>query len=176
MFVCAIAATFCLVMQSGAIAKGNPNANSNKSHGNKGNSAQTEPQDSMAASTDNVNYGNTPANKGSTPPGWDKGNKTGWQGGSVPPGWQNWDDKTRATWQAQRIAATNEIMTKALDYKFPTTAKSQMLDAFSQAILGGTMINDAKNKIISAMKDEDQRKLLMLNTMQTTLQIIGGMH
>ena len=129
----------------------------------------------MASSTENVNFGTTTKGKKETPPGWDQGNKTGWQGGSVPPGWQKWDDKTRTKWQNDRVAATNEIMAVAANYKMPPTAQSQILNGFSQAIVGGILINDAKDKIIGAMKDDTQRKLLMLNSLQTTLQILGGM-
>ncbi len=189
LLIIAIAA-ICLSWHSGAVAKGNANANpnkggadkkttedvgsdkSNKSQDNKGNAKKAEPQDSMASSTENVNFGKTPA-KDSTPPGWDQGKKTGWQGGSVPPGWQKWDDNTRTKWLNDSMVATNEILAAANSYHVPETARSQILDGFSQAIVGGIMINDAKDKIIGAMKDNTQRKLLMLNTMQTTLQILG---
>lgn len=187
------AVALCLSWQSGAMAKGNPNANPNKggsdkkstenvssdktskSQGKKGSEPVAEPQDSMASSTENVNVGTTTKGKKDTPPGWDQGKKTGWNGGSVPPGWQKWDEKTRTKWQNDRVAAANEILAAANTYRFPQTARSQILDGFSQAIVGGVMINDAKDKIIGAMKDDTQRKLLMLNSLQTTIQILGSM-
>jgi hypothetical protein len=44
--------------------------------------------------------GGPPQWQGSSPPGFSKGNKTGWNGGSVPPGWSKGKKKG---WNGQTV-------------------------------------------------------------------------
>jgi hypothetical protein len=108
----------------------------------------------------------------STPPGWQHGKKTGWHGGKYPPGWSKWDKKTQTKWIDDRDRAIQEISGVSVQYGISRTKRREINQAFCEAIAGGLMINDAKNKLVGALKDENSRKNLMIDTTQSVLELL----
>lgn len=107
-----------------------------------------------------------------TPPGWSHGKKTGWHGSPYPPGWSKWNDKKRKQWSSDREHSLDDIHGIAIKYGIPATKSDEISRAFSQAIAGGLMINDAKDKLVSALNNPDSRKRLMINTTQSVLELL----
>ncbi len=114
----------------------------------------------------------TPSGTTSTPPGWSHGKKTGWQGMPYPPGWSKWDKKKQDGWVSDRDSALDEIQKVALSYKIPTKDVDQITSAFGQAVAGGLVIQDASKKLVDALKDDGERKKLMINTSQNVLELL----
>jgi len=108
----------------------------------------------------------------STPPGWHHGKKTGWHGGKYPPGWSKWDKQKQTIWIGDRDHAFDEINRVTIVYKIPSPKRNEIADAFSEAIAGGLIINDAKDKLVGALKNEDSRKALMIDTTQSVLDLL----
>lgn len=112
------------------------------------------------------------ADSTSTPPGWQHGKKTGWHGGKYPPGWSKWDKKKQTQWIGDRDHAIDEIDRISITYKIPSPKRNEISDAFGQAIAGGLIINDAKDKLVGALKNGDSRKSLMIDTTQAVLDLL----
>ena len=108
----------------------------------------------------------------STPPGWQHGKKTGWRGGKYPPGWLKWDKNKQTIWISDRDHAYDEIYRLGTIYKIPAPKQNEISQAFSEAVAGGLIINDAKDKLIGALKNEDSRKGLMIDTTQSVLDLL----
>jgi len=108
----------------------------------------------------------------STPPGWSKGRKTGWQGGRYPPGWSKWNERKRAKWQTDRREAVSEVESVSDRYDISEKKQSEVIQAFDEAITGGKMIGEARTKLIGALKDKEQRKTLMIDTAQSVLDLL----
>lgn len=108
----------------------------------------------------------------STPPGWQHGKKTGWHGGKYPPGWSKWDKQKQTIWIGDRDHSIDEINRVTILYKIPSPKRNEIADAFSQAIAGGLIINDAKDKLVHALNDEKSRKALMIDTTQSVLELL----
>jgi hypothetical protein len=106
------------------------------------------------------------------PPGWSHGKKTGWHGSPYPPGWSKWDKEKQHRWTGDRDAAHAEIDRLYERYRIPTPQRNEITDAFNQAIAGGLVINDAKNKLVGALEDEGARRNLMIDTTQSTLELL----
>jgi hypothetical protein len=107
-----------------------------------------------------------------TPPGWSKGKKTGWAGGKYPPGWSKWDGKKRDRWVSDRDGAIHEIGDLCDVYKIPIQKKNEISAAFDEAIVGGLMIDDARKRLVSGLKDEDERRALMVDTTKSVLDLL----
>lgn len=108
----------------------------------------------------------------STPPGWSEGKKVGWHGSKYPPGWTKWEKNKKAKWIQDRDGAVIIISQTAASYKIPRAKQNEILSAFEEAVVGGVVINNAKDRLVSAMKDENQRKNMMLDTTQTVLELL----
>ena len=108
----------------------------------------------------------------STPPGWSKGKKTGWRGSKYPPGWSKWNKNKKDKWVKDRDNAVEEIEVVFVEYQIPERKGNEILNAFEQAIIGGTMVYDAGNRLVTALKDEKQRKNLMIDTTQSVLELM----
>lgn len=108
----------------------------------------------------------------STPPGWSKGKKTGWHGMPYPPGWTKWDNKKQNAWVADRNRALDEIYGISIKYRMPNSKVDEITQAFGQAVAGGLVINDAKDKLVNALKNDETRKSLMINTTQSVLELL----
>lgn len=108
----------------------------------------------------------------STPPGWEHGKKTGWHGGKYPPGWTKWDKKKQDKWVYDRDHAYNEIYRVTTLYKIPDPKRNEITEAFGQAIAGGLVINDAKDKLVGALERPESRKALMIDTTQSVLDLL----
>lgn len=108
----------------------------------------------------------------STPPGWQHGKKTGWHGGKYPPGWSKWDKQKQTRWIGDRDQAIHEINNVSIQYRIAESKRNEIDSAFGQAIAGGLIINDAKDKLVQALKDENSRKALMIDTTQSVLNLL----
>jgi hypothetical protein len=117
-------------------------------------------------------YSHEQAAPSSTPPGWQHGKKTGWHGGKYPPGWSKWDKKKQSQWVGDRDHAVYEIRHLSTIYKIPSPKQNEITNAFNQAIAGGLIVNDAKDKLVNALKDENSRKGLMIDTTQSVLELL----
>jgi hypothetical protein len=107
-----------------------------------------------------------------TPPGWSHGKKTGWRGMPYPPGWSKWDKEKQERWETDRNRSLDEIHVIAVGYKIPTPEVDRITQAFGQAVAGGLVINDAQKKLVNALQDENERKKLLINTTQNTLELL----
>lgn len=107
-----------------------------------------------------------------TPPGWSKGKKVGWHNKGYPPGWSKWEKSKQDKWVADRDLAHAEVERYIVKYGVPEKNGDEIQQAIENVIASGMVINDAKNKIVDAMKDEKKRKLLMIDTMQTALEFM----
>ncbi|MFH1654677.1 MAG: hypothetical protein ABIE74_11605 [Pseudomonadota bacterium] len=108
----------------------------------------------------------------STPPGWSKGKKTGWGNKGYPPGYSKWNKEKKSKWDKNRVEAHDDIDGYLVRYRFNVKQRDEIQEAFEEAIVGGILINDAKDKIVDAMQDPNKRKRLMINTMQTALELM----
>jgi hypothetical protein len=108
----------------------------------------------------------------STPPGWSKGQKTGWHGEKYPPGWTKWDEKKRTKWRTDRDEAVTEIGHVCVRYRVPETKRNEITEAFNEAIAGGLVVNDARNKLVTALENKEHRKELMIDTSQSVLELL----
>lgn len=108
----------------------------------------------------------------STPPGWSKGKKTGWGSGKYPPGWSKWDKKKRTKWSNDRDEAVTDIRHVCTTYSITQIKRNEITEAFSEAIAGGLIINDARKKLVTALKDKERRRELMIDTTQSVLELL----
>ncbi|MFH0799837.1 MAG: hypothetical protein V2A66_06610 [Pseudomonadota bacterium] len=108
----------------------------------------------------------------STPPGWQRGKKTGWHGGKNPPGWSKWDKGKQTKWMDDRDQALHEISNVSAQYRISSSKRNEIDSAFNEAIAGGLLIKDAKDKLVGALKDETSRKALMIDTAQSVLELL----
>lgn len=108
----------------------------------------------------------------STPPGWSKGKKTGWHGSKYPPGWTKWDTNKQKKWTEERDGAADAVTETASRFNIPEAKQNEILNAFEQAIVGGVIINDAKDKLVEALQDENRRKNLLVDTSQRILELL----
>jgi hypothetical protein len=107
-----------------------------------------------------------------TPPGWSHGKKTGWHGSKYPPGWSKWDEGKRKQWTGDRYRADEEIRVISNKYKIPHEKQNEITGAFNEAIAGGLVVNDAKNRLVNALENEASRKSLMIDTTQSVLELL----
>lgn len=119
-----------------------------------------------------VTHGSHEAAPEEAPPGWSRGEKTGWHGSKYPPGWSKWDKRKRKRWNDDRDSADRDIREISIKYGIPREKQDEITEAFGQAIAGGLIINDAKNKLVKAIQDEKSRRDLMINTTQSILDLL----
>jgi len=108
----------------------------------------------------------------STPPGWSRGKKTGWAGGQFPPGWSKWDDKKREKWVYDRDQAQSEISRICVRYEIDERKRNEISEAFDQAIVGGKVIADSKDRLVSAIKNSTSRKKIVADTFEAIHDIL----
>jgi hypothetical protein len=152
----ALALTLSLAVPQAAIAKGGKG---------KGKSAKVVKKKKAKVSQ-------TRYTQSKTPPGWNRGKKTGWRGGKYPPGWSKWNDKKQIKWSTDRETAHTYITRTLVSYNIPSTTQNQIRNSFDDAILGGLLVNEARKKLISGLKDPTQRKLFMLNATKNVLDYL----
>jgi hypothetical protein len=114
----------------------------------------------------------TESQASSTPPGWSKGRKTGWGGGQFPPGWSKWDEKKKEKWVYDRDEAQSEIDRICVRYNIEEQKRNEISEAFDQAIVGGTVIADSKDKLVSALKNGTSRKKIVADTFEAIHDIL----
>ena len=141
-----------------ALLSPSASAKNDKSKG-KGSSAQSSSHSS--SKTDS-----------STPPGWSKGQKTGWGDGQYPPGWSKWDDGRKNKWKTDRSTALDEIDSVSRKYHMDDAMRSQIRQGFDEAIAGGLMIDDARKRLVAGLSDSKQRKEFMVDTAQSVLEYL----
>jgi hypothetical protein len=107
-----------------------------------------------------------------TPPGWSKGKKTGWGGGKYPPGWSKWDEKKKQKWVSDRDEAQSEINIVCARYRIDEQKRNEISEAFDQAIVGGKVIYDAKDKLVTALKNGTSRKKIVADTFEAVHDIL----
>lgn len=107
-----------------------------------------------------------------TPPGWSRGKKTGWGGGKYPPGWSKWDEKKKQKWVYDRDEAQSEINGVCVRYRIDEQKRNQISEAFDQAIVGGMVIADSKDKLVSALKNGTSRKKIVADTFEAVHDIL----
>lgn len=107
-----------------------------------------------------------------TPYGWSRGKKKGWQGSSYPPGWSKWGKKKKDKWSADRNSSEQDINERLIRYRVEERKRNEILRAYDQAIVGGLAINEARKTMVSALKDEKTRRGLMIDTTQSVLNLL----
>ncbi len=107
-----------------------------------------------------------------TPPGWSHGKKTGWHGMPYPPGWAKWDKNKQNIWVTDRDRALDDIYVISTRYRIPQPKVNEITQAFGQAVAGGLIINDAKDKLVNALNNENSRKAMMIDTTQSVLELL----
>lgn len=107
-----------------------------------------------------------------TPPGWSRGKKTGWAGGQFPPGWSKWDEKKKEKWVSDRDQAQYEINRITVRYNITEKKRNEISEAFDQAIVGGKVIADSKDKLVSALKNSTSRKKIVADTFEAIHDIL----
>lgn len=111
------------------------------------------------------NKGNSGKTTGNTPPGWERGKKTGWQGGKYPPGWSKWNKKKQKKWSVDRDEAHVDIRRTCERYRIRETKRNQISEAFDEAIAGGLAIDGARKKLVSALQNKSNRKKILVDTL-----------
>ncbi len=107
-----------------------------------------------------------------TPPGWSKGRKTGWGGGKYPPGWSKWDEKKKQKWVSNRDEAQVEINRICVRYRIDEKKRNEISEAFDQAIVGGKVIANSKDRLVSALKNGTSRKKIVADTFEAIHDIL----
>ena len=170
--VCAMAVAFLFILSgTPALAKHGGGGSPGKAKKEKAH-AVSQDQTTQSTTTISTTTSTTTSTTASTPPGWQHGKKTGWHGGKYPPGWSKWDKQKRSKWTGDRDHAIYEIRQVSVIYKIPTPKQNEITSAFNQAVAGGLIVNDAKNKLVNALRDENSRKGLMIDTSQSVLELL----
>lgn len=107
-----------------------------------------------------------------TPPGWSRGEKTGWGGASYPPGWSKWNKEKQGKWIADRDEALTEIDGVLIRYRVEEKKNKEILGAFDETISKGREIDHTRKVLIEALKDKNTRRWLMVDTAQRTLELL----
>lgn len=116
--------------------------------------------------------GNQKKTAAETPPGWDKGKKTGWQGGKYPPGWSGWSKEKQKKWSSDRDEALTDIRRTCDRYRIRETKRNQISEAFDEAIAGGIAIDGARKKLVSALENTTDRKKILADTLEAVHDLL----
>lgn len=138
----------------------------------KGGKGQGKSQSKVKVKNKSKTTVQTSSTSGSRPPGWDRGKKTGWRGGKYPPGWSKWKEKEQIKWTADRDSAHIEIRRIMNTYNIASRTQDQIRNGFDDAILGGIGVVSGVTRLVSGLKDPNQRKLFMLNSTQNVLEFL----
>ncbi|MFA4973253.1 MAG: hypothetical protein WC683_11615 [bacterium] len=133
--------------------------------------AKNDKSKSKSKSEKSLSHGSAKSDS-STPPGWSKGQKTGWGEGKYPPGWSKWDDGKKTKWRSDRTLALDDIDGVCRKHGIGEEERSKIRQGFDEAIAGGLIIDDARKKLVSGLADEKQRRIFMVDTTQSVLEYL----
>lgn len=87
----------------------------------------------------------------STPPGWDKGKKTGWRD-EYPPGWDKKSNEEKAKWNTDLESARQDVAKACEEKKMKDEEKTQMQEALERIARKGKAIETAKEETVGAIQ------------------------
>lgn len=90
-------------------------------------------------------------NHGKRPPGWSKGNKTGWRG-EFPPGWDKKSEKDKNKWHEEYEEAVEKVGKEADKKQIEPEKRDRLQEATERMIRKGSEAKKAAEDVIDALK------------------------
>ena len=100
--------------------------------------------------------------KGKRPPGWSKGNKTGWRG-EFPPGWEKKSDKDKDKWHEEYEEAVEKVGKETDKRKVEPEKRDRLQEAVERTIRKGKEAKKAAEDVIDALKDGVDIEIIIRN-------------
>lgn len=100
--------------------------------------------------------------KDKRPPGWSKGNKTGWRG-EFPPGWEKKSDKDKNKWHEDYEEAIEKVGKESDKRKIEPEKRDRLQEAVERTIRKGKEAKKAAEDVIDALKDGVDIEIVIRN-------------